>query len=324
MSAAQVHAAMWAHPLPGMGHNFTTLVSLVQQRRASFAALGLRAVVLLQEGWLLTWVQGDKAACEQALSESQSAARPFEVQLLLSAPGTELLPDAWSLVWRHYESGAPDLRQGVAQVRLQSKAGRKLTPVQVWRSISTQSVAPGGQVHRARAVGRVLLLSRDVTLAMKFVAWVAHEVRAELAMSRVAGSGTQFRDVAASYTDIMSDQGRLICLQALARSGLRIGLVRLFLGDCSRVVLLLPTSSQPSDVATLVSELAVACELTQARPRVLAVCADGALHAAASEACQLHGFQMRSALADAQDPAQTWAAIAHLVEPSPTTVPSVR
>jgi hypothetical protein len=314
---------MWAHPLPGVGHNFTTLAAVVQQRRAAYSSLGLRAVALLQGGWLLTWVQGPRAACEQALREAEHAAQPFRTATLLLAPTAELLQDAWSIVWRHAGRDTPGLRHGAALVRLQVRAGIRLTPMDVWRQVSSHPSRTAARSQAANPVGRVLLLSRDVTLALRLVARVAHELKAAVVSSRLAGTGTQLRDVAASYADLVNSQGQGVSLQTIARAGLRLGLVRLLLSDFGRVALLLP-NTRPSDARGMVGEMADACAVTGMRPLVLAVTEDAAVAAAVSQACHARGLPMRSVALDAHDPGQAWLAIQPLLEDLPTTVPLTR
>jgi hypothetical protein len=311
---------MWAHPLPGVEHNFTTLAAVMQQRRAGYASLGLRAVALLQGGWLLTWVQGPRAACEQALREAEQAAQPFRTETLLQAPTAELLRDAWSIVWRHAGRDTPGLREGAALVRLQARAGMRLTPMDVWRRVSSHPSRSAARSQAAHPAERVLLLSRDVTLALRLVSRVAHELKAAVVSSRLAGTGTQLRDVAASYTDLVNRQGQGVSLQTIARAGLRLGLVRLLLSDFGRVALLLP-NTRPSDASAMVGELADACAVTAMRPLVLAVTEDAAVVAAVSQACRTHGLPMRSVVLDAHDVGQAWQAIQPLVDHMATTVP---
>jgi hypothetical protein len=321
MTVASAHSLMFvAQAKAGLKNAFGSLRDTAAMLHAGYAPLQVRTGLLLQSGFFLHWVQGEKLAVDAAREAALASGLFRDERELYAGLAPELLTDTWTLVWVQRQESVAELNRRIEMLQLTRKAGFETTPIHLWRAFSTGDASRASVNAESRnPVNRIMIVSHSADIGLNMVDQMARAASVGVSTSRVASTATRLADVAVTFAELSDATGPSLRVMAIARKALKVGLIRLFVRSFSCMVI--ATEASDREVRSMFAEVDEALSSVGARPVVIGLSANQRTLELLAAQCKARGYPYFPLNAVATSAADAWGALFSLLRDTGNTEP---
>ena len=293
------------------GSSFAQMDLIRKAAARNNPAHGIHAVLLLQSGWFLHWVEGPVGAVRGLLEHTRNDKRHHSRHIVHHSHGKRLLPTPWSMMLAQADDSPAEMGRRVMRLGEEMANGRQRSPQSVIRRLATplrlpvaKKMADAESFHR---LGMVCAAGND---AFEFVDWLALQHRAIIVKRRVSGMADL--DSGTDYVEFM-EHGHPCRAVAVARKSLTLGLLRAFMPDWGHFLMMF--SGKPGADQDLMERVVAACDGLVNAPLLVGVAPDVGAHQTVLRMVEAAGLEYLAAgIAPRQDCAAIWRAVSELLE----------